>query len=290
MTSSRRPLFLVFALVPLLLGGCAGLVQKASDRFADNLGKAVLDQDDPATVRDGLPAYLLLLDSLVLGAAADDPAQAATLLAAARLNSAYAGNFTGDDPARAQRISGKALAYARRATCLRDAGLCTALDGDGDAFVAAVAANADAPLLYALASAWLGTVQANTGDWGAIADLPKIEALLERVVVLDPRTDGGQAHVYLGVLNSLRPEAIGGKPEVGRRHFETGFALSDGHNLMAKTLEAEYYARLMFDQPLHDRLLAEVLAADPHAPGFTLINTLAQQRARKLQESGKDYF
>ena len=59
---------------------------------------------------------------------------------------------------------------------------------------------------------------------------------------------------------------------------------------MAKTLEAEFYARLVFDQALHDRLLGEVLAAEPRAPGYTLINTLAQQRARKLLESGKDYF
>ena len=133
-------------------------------------------------------------------------------------------------------------------------------------------------------------MQANTGDWGAIADLPKIEALLERVVAIDPRTDGGQAHVYLGVLNSLRPEAIGGKPETGRKHFETGLALSDGKNLMAKVLQAEFYARLVFDQELHDRLLNEVIAADPRVPGHTLVNTLAQDRARKLLESGKDFF
>jgi hypothetical protein len=291
MTPIRSRFVLPFALVATLaLGGCAGLVQKASDRFADNLGRAVLDQDDPATVRDGLPAYLLLLDSLIVGADKDDPALAGTLLSAAKLNGAYAGSFAGDDPARAQRLSAKAQGYARRATCLRDARLCAALDGDADTFNAAVAASTDAPLLYALAAAWLGTVQANTSDWGAIADLPKIEALLERVVALDPKTDGGQAHVYLGVLNSLRPEAVGGRPEVGRQHFETGLALSDGHNLMAKVLEAEFYARLVFNQELHDRLLNDVLATDPHSPGFTLINTLAQQRARKLLESGKDYF
>ena len=46
----------------------------------------------------------------------------------------------------------------------------------------------------------------------------------------------------------------------------------------------------MFDRDLHDKLLNEVLAADPHAPGLTLINVLAQQRARKLLDSGKDYF
>jgi uncharacterized heparinase superfamily protein len=33
------------------LPGCASLVDGATQRFADNLGKAVLDADDPATVR-----------------------------------------------------------------------------------------------------------------------------------------------------------------------------------------------------------------------------------------------
>ena len=96
--------------------------------------------------------------------------------------------------------------------------------------------------------------------------------------------------MYLGVLNSLRPEAVGGKPEEGRRHFETAFELSGGRNQMARALQAQYYARLVFDQPLHDRLLQEVLAAEPRASGWTLINMLARERAGKLLESGKDYF
>jgi hypothetical protein len=286
----RRVLTLSILVALLGLGGCAGLVQKASDRFAEDLGRAILDNDDPATVRDGLPSYLILLDSLIVGAKPDDPATAGTLLAAAKLNGAYAGNFTGDDPERAKKMADKALDYARRAICLRDAALCAALDQDMDRFAAAVDASTDAASMYALATAWTGSVQANSEDWGAIADLPKIEALLQRVVAIDPHTEGGQAYVYLGVLNSLRPEAVGGKPEVGRKQFETAFELSGGKNLYAKTLEAQFYARLVFDQELHDRLLSEVLAADPHAAGYTLTNTLAQQRARKLLESGKDYF
>jgi hypothetical protein len=274
----------------LALGGCAGLVQKASDRFADNLGKAVLDHDDPGTVRDGLPAYLLLLDSLVAGADPKDPATANTLLAAAKLDGAYAGNFTGDDRVRAQRLAGKAFRYAREATCLGDEPLCAAMDGDPEAFAAVVAGDRNTEGMYVLASSWAGYLQAHSEDWGAIADLPKVQALLERVVALDERHDGGQPWVYLGVLNSLRPEAIGGKPEQGRQAFEKAIALSGGRNLYAKTLYAEFYARLVFDQELHDRLLNEVLAADPKAPGYTLTNTLAQDRARKLLESGKDYF
>jgi hypothetical protein len=227
-----------------------------------------------------------LLDSLAMPADADP----STLLAAAKLNSAYAGNFTGDDKLRARRLSKKAFDYARRATCAQDAPLCAAMDADPEAFAKVVAADGNTELMYILAGSWAGYLQANSEDWGAIADLPKIQALLERVVALAPTHDSGQAWTYLGVLNSLRPEAIGGKPAEGRRDFEKAIELSAGRNLYAKTLYAEFYARLVFDQELHDKLLNEVIAADPVAPGFTLMNTLAQDRARKLLESGKDYF
>lgn len=283
---------LLAGLVALAAGGCAAVMGKASDRLASNLGAAVLASDDPATVRDGLPAYLLLLDGLVAGQTPGKAANAPLLFAAAQLNGAYAGNFTEGDQARARRLAAKAMDYARRGTCLQDERLCTAIDGPVQPFLDAVAAapGKRVDTLYALGAAWAGYLQAHSEDWAAIAELPKVQALLERVVAIDPGHDRGMARVYLGVLNSLRPESIGGKPELGREHFEAAIALSGGHNLYAKTLMAEYYARLVFDQALHDRLLAEVLAAEPRQPGFTLMNVLAQQRAQALQASGRDFF
>ena len=91
-------------------------------------------------------------------------------------------------------------------------------------------------------------------------------------------------------LNALLPEPVGGKPEVGKAYYQQAIDASEGRNLYAKTLMAEFHARLVFDQELHDRLLNEVLAADPKAPRYTLMNTLAQARAKALLESGKDYF
>ena len=279
-------------LAVLLTGGCASLVGKASDRFAAQLGSAVTNSNDPATVRDGLPAYLLLIDGLVEGQTPGDRRNASLLFAAAELNGAYAGNFTGDDRERAKRLAAKALDYARRGTCAQDKALCAALNADVDAFTVAVKAAPAGNIggQYALAAAWVGFLQANSEDWGAIADLPKIEVLLGHVVDSDPAHARGMPQVYLGVLNSLRPEALGGKPEAGRKHFEAAIEMSRGRNLYAKTLMAEYYARLVFDQELHDRLLDEVISADPAEPGFTLTNVLAQERAKALVVSGKDYF
>jgi predicted small secreted protein len=280
----------VVLLVALALSSCATIVGKATDTFAQNLGSAVLNSEDPATVRDGLPAYLLLLDGLIAGQKPGDKSNAGVLLAAAQLNGAYAGNFTQGDAIRAKRLSKKSLDYAKAAVCLSDTELCSALDNDIDAFITAVNHDSNTVLMYGLASSWAGYLQSNSEDWGAIADLPKVEALLMRVVSLDEKHERGLPYVYLGVINSLRPEGLGGKPEVGRAYFEKAIAISDGKNLYAKTALAQYYARLVFNQELHDRLLNEVINANPKAIGYTLINTLAQDQAKQLLVSGKDYF
>jgi hypothetical protein len=281
-----RALLLAVLAVPLL-AGCASLVSRAGAGLGRDLGAGVLNQDDPQTVADGLPAYLLLVDGLLTSS----PDNADLLLTGATLNGAYAGSFA-PEPERRKRLALKAEAYARRAACLRAKDLCAALGRPYEDFMAAVARlrERDVPVAHALAVAWAGVLQADPSDWERIADLPRVEALLLRTRALSPRHDGGSASMYLGVLNCLRPESLGGKPRDGIRFFEEALSLSDGRNQMARVLDAEYCARLLFDQERHDALLAQALQADPAAPGLMLVNTLAQRRARELQESAKDYF
>jgi hypothetical protein len=218
-------------------------------------------------------------DGLIEG----DPSNQTLLLAGARLYSAYASAFVAD-PRRASRLTGRAQSYGNRALCERSDELCTAPKATYDDFVAALqtATADDLEALYGFGSAWASWVQANASDWNAIADLPKVQVLMERVVALDDRYEDGGAHLYLGVLYTLRPASLGGKPEKGREHFERSIEISAGKNLMAKVLFASQYARLVFDRPLHDGLLREVIDADPKVRGYTLTNTMAQDRAAEL--------
>lgn len=273
--------------VAVLLTACGSVVHRATRQFADNLTTAILNQDDPATVHDGVPSYLLLVDGII----DSDPNSADALLAGAKLYGAYAGGFV-DNPVRAQHMAERAYGYAKRALCLREKELCQALDAPFDAFQIALdkSNRGDVETIYGFASAWAGRIQVNTGDWNAIADLPKLQALLMRLVSIDPQYDNGGAYLYLGVINSIRPASLGGKPEEGKANFEKALELSHGKNQMVRVLYAQFYARLVFDQQLHDRLLNEVLAADPVVPKLTLINMLAKTKAKALLESGKDYF
>lgn len=276
-------------LVPLLLwtSACSTLVDKASNRLGQQLSAGILDHDDPATVGAGLPAYLLLLDGLNH----DGKPNPDRLCLAADLYGAYAGSFV-SEPVRAKRLAARSLNYALRAACASNPAWCELNQRKFEVVDAAVsgAQSADVPVLACLGGAWAGYIQAHADDWNAIAAIPKARRVMEKVVELAPGYRDGQPQLYLGVMNSLLPPAYGGKPELAQRYFEEALQRSGGRNQMVRVLYARQYARLVFDQALHDRLLAEALSADPAAPGLTLINTLAREQALALQASSKDYF
>ena len=272
-------LLLIFS--SIIISGCS-----ITDRFSKNLSIAVLENNDPEMVSAGLPAYLLLLDSMIV----DDPEDESMLRAAASLNSAY-GIFIKDED-RQKRLTNKALDYAGRALCLHNERACKLTQKnfkDVEKVVAAMDKD-DLEMLYTFGVAWAGWIQVNNGDWNAIAKIAQVKLIMARILQLDETFKNAGAHLYLGVLNSILPSALGGKPEVGKDHFEKAIKLSNGTNLMAKVLYAQYYARLMFNQSLHDSLLNEVLQAKASAPGLTLINTLAQQQARQLLNDSAEYF
>lgn len=266
--------------------GCSSIAQSAASGLAGNLSTAILDQEDPELVREATPAYLILLDSF-----AQDSDSPATLGAAAELYAAYGIVFVADER-RAMLLTDKARDYGRRALCAAERDACNLQDLDFAGYTREIdrvrEGSVDALLSYSVAT--LAYVRAHSSDFSALADLPKVEVALNRALELGAGGREADVYRYLGILNSLRPPALGGQPEKGREYFERAIALSDGRDLSAKVDLAQTYARLVYDRELHDRLLAEVLAADPRAPRLTLFNTIAQAQARELLASADDYF
>ena len=285
MTRRTWAMALCLGLLPAL-GGCAALIGKVTSGLAADLSTAILDSDDPAVIRDGAPAYLIMLDAL-----GKDSGNADLLRASASLNSAYATAFVSDE-ARQRNFTEKALRLAQRAACLDVAWLCDARTLPFDEFENHVASlgKADVPAAYALATAWAGWIQAHSDDWNAVADLGRVKPLMARVLALDERYDNAGPCLYMGVFETLLPEALGGRPEQGRAHFERALDITGSQHLLVKVFFAENYARLVYDRELHDRLLRDVLAAETQVPGLTLMNAIAQEQARVLLDSSDDYF
>ena len=92
------------------------------------------------------------------------------------------------------------------------------------------------------------------------------------------------------VLLELRPPALGGEPERAREYFEKAIEATGGKDLGVKVEYARGYAKLLYERELHDRLLNEVMAADPYEDGYTLSNVLAKEQAEVLLAEADDYF
>ncbi|MDH3512353.1 MAG: TRAP transporter TatT component family protein [Gammaproteobacteria bacterium] len=271
----------------LSTGGCATLVSNAATNFGNNLTGAILNQDDPELVRAGMPSYILLLDSFL----ADNPDNPALLSAAASMYASYGAVFA-DEPGRAARLTARARDYALRAMCGSYAAACGWRDLPYEDFVASLAgvSSKEADVLFTYGFATLAYLRAHSSDWNSLAELPQAEALLNHYLRISGDAADATAYTYLGIILTLRPPALGGKPEEARRQFERAIALSDGQDLSAKVEYAKGYAKMLYERDLHDRLLQEVLAASPRADGYTLTNVLAQKEAVAMLAAADDYF
>ncbi len=284
----RRSLIAVIAVcAAVAVSSCGVIISNVSADMADSLSAAILNQNDPQLVRDALPSYLLLLDSMV----ESDPDNATTLSAAAQLYAAYGAAFVEDED-RARTLTARARDYGSRALCAADDDACNLDKLDFDSYTAAVIeVDGDAmEALYSYSLSTLAWIRANSDDFHALAALPKVEVALKQVMALEPDDLAATTCMYLGILNTLRPASLGGKPEVGRGWFERGILLSADRDLSIKVEYARSYARLIYDRELHDRLLNEVLAAEVEQQNLTLFNQLARAQAQDLLLSADEYF
>ena len=270
-----------------LLAGCAYYVSKAASSFGDNLSGAILNQDDPELVRAGMPSYILLLDSFLQGEE-DNPA---ILGAASAMYASYGAVFA-DEPERAKRLTSKGRDYAEQAICLTNREACAWRGMPYDEFVVSLqnTGSDDAEVLYDYGFAYLAYIQAHSDDWGALAELPQAEAVMQHYIDISGDATEPSAHNYLGMLMTVRPPALGGKQEQARGEFEKAITLSQGQDLSPRLEMLKGIARMLYDRELNDQLCEDILSASPYADGYTLTNVMAQEEAAVLCAEADDYF
>jgi hypothetical protein len=271
----------------LISSGCTIIVSNAASGFSENLSKAVLNQNDPDLVRDGVPTLLLTMDSLIEGS----PDNPQLLAAGATLYATYGAVFA-EDEVRGSKLTTRGRRYAQHAMCESYEASCAWPEATYDEFVASLdgIGPKHADLLFTYGFASLAFLRAHASDWDSLAELPEIEALFNHYLNISGDAVNGSVYTYMGIMLTLRPPALGGEPERAREYFEKAIAVSDGKDLNAKVEYARGYAKLLYDRELHDTLLNEVIEADPNETGFVLTNVMAQEAAVILLAEADDYF
>jgi hypothetical protein len=255
----------------------------------EDVGRATAKQTHPAIIRQGTPAYLMLVDGLIEAY----PRDRRLLLAGAEAYCTYAGAFPDhDDPEATRGLYLRGREYALRALPRHREFLSVlaqpyeTLEDYVESF-----SKKEVPALFWFASCWAGWVGVTTESVQAIADIPRVVLLMERVIALDDTVNYGGAHLFMGIYKSAKPKALGGKPEEARNHFERALEIGKGDFLMAYVYYAEYYAKRTFQEDLFVSLLEKVRESPvDRVPELTLVNTLAKNRAEELLSEAGEYF
>lgn len=168
-----------------------------------------------------------------------------------------------------------------------------ALTQDADAFKKSLKSfsKKSVPALFWTAFNWGSMINLNRTDPMSIAELPKVEALAERALQLDPDFYYGGPHLFFGVSYGSRSAMFGGNPTKSKEHFEAALAAYQRKYLMTQVMYAQSYAVQNNDRALFESLLNEVLNTPTDIlPAQRLANEMAHLRARWLLDHVDSVF
>ena len=280
-------LFLLIALITACATGKTMTVA-ATASLLEDVAKASNKQSDLMLIRRGMPSYLMLIDGMVEAL----PDNKRLLISAAQLYASYASAFIQDeDKVYATALYARARDYALRA--LEKNGFKNPLTRPFDDFAIGLydLKKKDVPYIFWAASCWGSWISLKQGSMEAMAELPRVELLIKKVLELDEAFYYGGAHIFMGVLDASRPRIAGGDLDRARDHFLKAIELGDGKFLMARIYYADYYAKKAFDRELFISILEKVreIPAD-NPPELTLLNTVAHTKAKEMLNQVDEYF
>lgn len=285
----RQYAYIFLLAISLTLSSCSGFL---TNRLLGPITGNLQQQTDINLVCEGAPSYLLMLDSLLVS----NPDSTDLLLSATKAYSGFSSSLgeCGVEEDRIAAVTDKAHLYGIRLLQhylpLQDSGNFAPPATEADFNDQLNHLNSrDVEDVFWGTFGWLSWVQSQKGSPASIADMAIIEKIMQRLLELDETYEGGSIHLFFGAYHALKPAMLGGRPDLSKKHFERALTLSKRQFLMTQTAYAQTYARNIFDQELHDKLLGEVLSFSlSDAPEFTLSNQIAKKRAKKLLE--ENYF
>ena len=264
-------------------------------------GTTFAGDDDPDLVKAAVPFSLKLLESLL----AETPEHQGLLLAAARGFTQYSFGFVQQEAdeleardlaaaealrTRARRLYLRARQYGLRGLDVSHTAFSTAVRANPRAAVGA-ATKADVPLLYWTAAAWGAAISLSEDNPELVAELPAMEALIDRALELDGSYGRGAIHGFLISYEMSRPGAPGDPTARARAHFEQAMVLSGGSDASPLVALAEAVAVQQQNVKEFESLLNRALAITPDThPDTRLQNLIMQRRARWLLSRKTELF
>ena len=274
----------------LLISSCS--VQRMAIRsmsgLLDNSMSALYEESDLVLAEHAIASDLKLLEGMLKS----DPENEKLLLLATQGFAAYALGFVEDiNPKRAQKLYLRGKDYGLK-LLLKKKGFANSikdlesLKNALDSFT-----KKDVPVLFWTANNWAGWINLSYTNPQALADLPKVQLLMERVIELDEGYFYGGAHLFFGTIYAVRPPLLGGDIEKAKFHFDKCFEFANDKFLLPYVYYAKFYATRTFDRELFENIIDKVInIPDDILIDQQLPNAIAKQKARRLLVQIEELF
>ncbi len=273
-----------------LMSGCIQQIAINSLGVIMDNGFAVLNEEqDLELAEKSIPSNLKLLETIMKS----DPDNAHYLLLASQGYSSYALGFVEDDnPDRARLLYLRGRDYGLKILARRHRFAQAQSKGMED-FRSALSefSGEDVPAVFWTAVGWGSYIQWSLTDPAAIADLPKVEAMMQFVLDRDSAYYYGGAHFFLGTLYGSRSKILGGDPDRSLDHFQRCLKINHEQFLMTYVYYARSYAVQTQNQELFEQCLARVDSTSLNVlPEARLSNAIAKKKARLLRAKLEQFF
>jgi hypothetical protein len=276
-------LFLLSACFP-----CKKLTVASTATLLEGVAKASSQQSDLRVLQEGMPAYLMLIDGMIQSW----PDSGQLLIAGAQSYSTFASLFVEDqDKEYANLLYARGRQYALRSLELKS--FRDPLQRPFDDFLQGLKRlkRKDVPVLFWTATCWANWIRLNLDSMEALSELPRVEAMMKRVLELDEGFYYGGAHLFMGIWYASRPKIAGGDLKKSQEHFLKALNLGKREFLMAYVYYANHYARKAADKGLFVSTLQKVLETPAEtSPDLVLVNTVAKKQAKELLSHLEEYF
>jgi len=300
---TNRSLALLLLAVGLLASGCSVkrfAVNKLGDALAGG-GTTFASDDDPELIKSAVPFSLKLMESLL----DESPSHRGLLLATASGFTQYGYAFVEQEAdeieaadldraealrVRAKRLYLRARSYGLRGLEVAHKGFTNQLAANPRAAVATLKKR-DVAQAYWTAAAWGAAISLGKDDPALVAEIPQMEALIDRALALDEAFAAGAIQSFLISYEPSRQGVTGDAAERARKHFERAIELTQGAQVGPFVAYVEAVCVARQDVKQFDALLTRALAinADAH-PETRLVNLVMQRRARWLLSKRDDLF
>jgi len=270
-------------LITTLLSGCSSrrLAVQATLPLIYSQIISMQEERDADLAEKAIPASLKMLEGL----AKEDPENVWILQKLGEGFCGYAFSFIEDsEPDRASALYLRGKNYAFRALEIQSNGKTwRGLSLDEWSKRLTEVTPSQQPALFWAGQCWGSWLSLNLDSVEAFSSLPRIDALMNRAVALDPDFHYAGPHLFLGAYYGGRSRMLGGNPDKARNHFDQALRITGGKYLLVSFLYAKTYAVQNQDQKLFKTQLEKVLeASDDVLPEQRLANQIAKRKAAVL--------